>query len=635
MCSMPVPRTVGEPARIGPGALLAALGEDLEPARAAEVYAALGYPVLPVFEPSPDGCTCRAGAGCTRAGKHPRITGGVWQATTDPAVVRRWWRRWPAANLALRTGVRFDVADVDGQPGVEALRALLTNADRPLSSGPLARTGGGAWHLLFAPTGSGSPKRVLPGVDWRGRGGYVLVAPSAHPSGRRYRWVQPLTLELPQAPAGLRGAQGPQRRAQPGRVQAGPARPRRPPGPRPGVRRAPRRRHRRRVGAGPQRPHDRQGDDRGPRQAAGHPRTTGAAAAMTQPPALRLAPDRLEYGPDGVPWPTTPMDQPTSNRHSHRNGNGHHPAQPPGRPVVPVDLAELARQGVPAPELVCHRLLYRGGLHSLAGPPDCGKSTLLYLWALELLAQGQRVVLLDEESGREQVTEKLLALGATPELLAPDRLIYQDFPARTWDHADHQALAELLERTRPALLGLDSAGAFLAVAGLSENESEHVTGFYKAVLLHTARTWNAAVVVLDHQGKSDEAGRYARGSGAKLALVDVHVDPDQGALALAFTPVDHTPGPDGTRAQEFPGDPAATDPGLAELAPAARKLLIVLRDAAGQPLTSRELVDRVKARWNHGLQRQTTSSALNELAKRGLADGEQGDDHGQKRWWAP
>src|SRR6266536_569520 len=204
MCSMPVPRTVGEPARIGPDALLAALG----------------YPVLPVFEPSPDGCTCRAGAGCTRAGKHPRITGGVWQATTDPAVVRRWWRRWPAANLALRTGVRFDVADVDGQPGVEALRALLTNADRPLSSGPLARTGGGGWHLLFAPTGSGSPKRVLPGVDWRGRGGYVLVAPSAHPSGRRYRWVQPLTLELPQAPAGLRALLAPPPRPAP-----------RPPGP--------------------------------------------------------------------------------------------------------------------------------------------------------------------------------------------------------------------------------------------------------------------------------------------------------------------------------------------------------------------------------------------------------------------
>jgi len=393
---------------------------------------------------------------------------------------------------------------------------------------------------------------------------------------------------------------------------------------------------------------------------------------MTQPPALRLAGDRLEFGPDGVPWPTTPMDQPI-NGHGHRNGNGHHPAEPTARPFVPVDLAELARQGIPEPDLVCHGLLYRGGLHSLAGPPDCGKSTLLYLWALELLATGERVLLLDEESGREQVTEKLLALGATPELLAPERLIYQDFPGRTWDPADHQALAELLERTRPALVGLDSAGAFLAVAGLSENESEHVTGFYKAVLLHAARTWNTAVVVLDHQGKADEAGRYARGSGAKLALVDVHlrveavvpfsraqsgllkllvqkdrrgylhraheiavnVDAGEGTLALSFTPVDHTPGPDGTRAEEFPGDPAATDPSLAELAPAARKLLVVLRQAAGQPLTSRELVDRVKGRWNHGLQRQTTSSALNDLAKRGLADGEQGDDHGQKRWWAP
>jgi hypothetical protein len=210
MFPMTVPSTAGEPARIGPGVLLAALGEDLEPRRAAEVYAALGYPILPVFEPNPDGgCTCRAAAGCNRAGKHPRIAGGVWQATTEQAMVRRWWRRWPAANLALRTGVRFDVADVDGQPGVEALRALLTNANGPLGSGPLARTGGGGWHLLFAPTGHGSPKRVLPGVDWRGRGGYVLVAPSVHPSGLRYRWVRPLTLELPEVPARLRALLAP------------------------------------------------------------------------------------------------------------------------------------------------------------------------------------------------------------------------------------------------------------------------------------------------------------------------------------------------------------------------------------------------------------------------------------------
>ncbi len=68
MTCPPVPTLASEPTRIGPGGLLAALGEDLEPGRAAEVYAACGLPVLPVFEPAPGGgCTCRAGAGCRRA----------------------------------------------------------------------------------------------------------------------------------------------------------------------------------------------------------------------------------------------------------------------------------------------------------------------------------------------------------------------------------------------------------------------------------------------------------------------------------------------------------------------------------------------------------------------------------------
>src|SRR5215510_16548145 len=132
---MPVPSIVGQPARIDAGALLAALGEDLELGRAAEVYAALGYPVLPCFAPAPGGgCTCRAGAGCHRPGKHPRLKarrpgrGGVHEATCDLATVRGWWRRWPAANVALRTGDRFDVADPDTPQGVAALRALLHHA---------------------------------------------------------------------------------------------------------------------------------------------------------------------------------------------------------------------------------------------------------------------------------------------------------------------------------------------------------------------------------------------------------------------------------------------------------------------------------------------------------------------------
>jgi hypothetical protein len=222
---------------------------------------------------------------------------------------------------------------------------------------------------------------------------------------------------------------------------------------------------------------------------------------------------------DGVPWPSEPPPEEAAV-YPFPGASGDTAGElGEARPFPRVDLAALARAGIAPPELVCSGLLYRGGLHSLAGSPDSGKSTLLYVWTLELLAAGQAVVLLDEEAGRELATEKLLALGAGPELL--DRLVYVEFPARAWDQADRRGLGALLAEVRPALVGFDSAGAFLGQAGLRENDAPDVTAFYKGVLLPTARQSRAAVVVLDHVTKQEDAGRYARGSGAKLQLVDV------------------------------------------------------------------------------------------------------------------
>jgi hypothetical protein len=184
--------------------MLGALGE-LPVARAAEAYAALGYRVVPMHATRGDGgCTCQRGTSCPDPGKHPCLKDWPRLASTTPAEVRRWWQRWPLANVGLLCGARFDVLDLDGPEGVEALRAALSQRDPTEHSGPVARTGGGGWHLLYAPTGLGNRVGLLPGVDWRGRGGLVVAPPSRHASGRRYAWVRPLNGELPGVPAALR-----------------------------------------------------------------------------------------------------------------------------------------------------------------------------------------------------------------------------------------------------------------------------------------------------------------------------------------------------------------------------------------------------------------------------------------------
>jgi Bifunctional DNA primase/polymerase, N-terminal len=193
---------VAEPARLGPGELLAALGE-LDGAQAAQAYAALGFPVIPMHATRPGGgCTCPTGPACPEAGKHPRLAAWPRLASTDPATVAGWWRCWPDANLGLATGRRFDVLDLDRTEGVEALRAAVQIApwEHP---GPVARSGGGGWHLLYAPTGLGNRVGMLPGVDWRGQGGLIVAAPSRHASGARYRWQRALTTDLPEVPEGL------------------------------------------------------------------------------------------------------------------------------------------------------------------------------------------------------------------------------------------------------------------------------------------------------------------------------------------------------------------------------------------------------------------------------------------------
>lgn len=144
-------------------------------------YAGKGWPVFPL-EPG---------------GKRPlgRLAPkGLHNATTDRECIERWWNTAPDANIGIRTGIAFDALDVDGPEALDALRDAMPlagdPADDPNIFGPMVATPRG-WHAYVVATGRGNTVNVggLPGIDWRGRGGYVVAPGSLKTGGGGWDWV--------------------------------------------------------------------------------------------------------------------------------------------------------------------------------------------------------------------------------------------------------------------------------------------------------------------------------------------------------------------------------------------------------------------------------------------------------------
>ena len=167
-----------------------------EKLKAALLYAALGWSVVPLHTVVNGCCDCKKGAECTSPGKHPRIAwkGGQKKRATE-AEIRSWWAKWPDANPGGLTGEisGIIVLDVDEPRGVDTLREHKLAV--PLTV--RAETGGGGWHHVFNWPGFECRNfagkighTILPNVDFRGDGGLVVLPPSNHKSGRNYAWIK-------------------------------------------------------------------------------------------------------------------------------------------------------------------------------------------------------------------------------------------------------------------------------------------------------------------------------------------------------------------------------------------------------------------------------------------------------------
>jgi hypothetical protein len=158
-------------------------------------------------------CSCHWRDVCVSPAKHPRTANGLYDASTDETVILGWLKSFRNMNLGIRTGIVCDVVDVDlesktGGSGYDSLTAIThrePSGDRDADilaiwPGPVVRTGNG-WHLFLKPLHTANRAKMMPGVDYRGDGGYIVAPPSIHLNGTRYEWLRkgpmPESTDLP------------------------------------------------------------------------------------------------------------------------------------------------------------------------------------------------------------------------------------------------------------------------------------------------------------------------------------------------------------------------------------------------------------------------------------------------------
>lgn len=141
---------------------------------AAHAYAARGWQCFP----------CRPGR------KEPLTPNGLLDATSEAGQLADWARRFPDANVAIRTGEASGIVviDIDGDDGFETLRRLERGDAGALPTTYSVVTPRGGMHFYLRHPGAemrNSAGKFGAGFDVRGDGGYVVAPPSVV-GGRRY-----------------------------------------------------------------------------------------------------------------------------------------------------------------------------------------------------------------------------------------------------------------------------------------------------------------------------------------------------------------------------------------------------------------------------------------------------------------
>ena len=148
---------------------------------AALAYAAY-MPVFPIWWCEEGKCACSKKS-CSNPAKHPIIQNGFKGASQDPDQINAWWKKYPRANIGSPLTKGLVVLDVDGEKGLKSFKSL------GIKTKTLKAVTSRGFHLYYLGN-LATRNNAMPGLDIRGggEGGYIILPPSTHISGKRYYW---------------------------------------------------------------------------------------------------------------------------------------------------------------------------------------------------------------------------------------------------------------------------------------------------------------------------------------------------------------------------------------------------------------------------------------------------------------
>jgi len=492
---------------------------------AALAYASGGLHVFPLHSIALDGhCTC-GNSDCKSPGKHPRTRHGVSDATTDNDQIIAWWKQWPGANIGVATGHGgLYVIDLDGPEGNNNWNQLTDNNPTPQTRSVATGNGRHLWFLTDHELGN-SASRIAPGIDTRGRGGYVVAPPSVHAAGTTYSFENPgsplanlptwivehLTRRTtPTPPDTTRGDSHALRRLEgaAGKVAIAPE------GQRNTVLNWAAYTAGRLIAAG-----------RLDEPTARDMLTVAAQRAGLTPteihPTITSGIAGGEQDPDHDTAPDSNLQPLTVINHNDELGDDTDTPRSSWAPVDGTDYIDGTWEP-PAPTQLARddgtALLYPGRINLLFGESEAGKGWVALHAIQQALARGDTVLYIDFEDYPDTIYARLKLLGLNRTQLAPDRFAYIR-PDHGLDEPGRHALGNTVTHLNPDLVVLDGITGAMSLHQFDTNASTDVDQFYSLLGEPLARH-GAAVVFIDHVTKSSEnRGKGPIGSQHKRARV--------------------------------------------------------------------------------------------------------------------